>query len=77
MRAVSYATLDDNEAVYHEKLVADIMSIHPVSAADNSSIREIAVLLSKGEFHSIVLTHNDAVSGIVTTTDLVRLMLKN
>jgi acetoin utilization protein AcuB len=77
MRAVSYATLDDNEAVYHEKLVADIMSINPVSAADNSSIREIAALLSKGEFHSIVLTNNDAVSGIVTTTDLVRLLLKN
>jgi len=33
--------------------------------------------LSKGEFHSIVLTNNDAVSGIVTTTDLVRLLLKN
>jgi CBS domain-containing protein len=75
MRAVSYATLDDNEAVYHEKKVSDIMSIHPVSVPDNSTIKEIAELLSKGDFHSVVLTHNDTISGIVTTTDLVRLLI--
>jgi CBS domain-containing protein len=75
MRAVSYATLDDNEAVYHEKKVSDIMSIHPVSVPDNSTIKEIAELLSKGDFHSVVLTHNDTISGIVTTTDLVRLLV--
>lgn len=75
MRAVSYATLDDNEAVYHEKKVSDIMSIHPVSMSDTSSIKEIAELLSKGDFHSVVLTQNDTISGIVTTTDLVRLLV--
>jgi CBS domain-containing protein len=76
MRAISYSSLDDNEAVYHEKSVADIMSIHPVSSSVNSSIKQIAEMLAKGDFHSIVLTENDQVKGIVTTTDLVRLMLK-
>ncbi len=76
MRAISYSSLDDNESVYHEKLVSDIMSINPVSSPASCSIREIAEKLSKGDFHSIVLTEDGHVKGIVTTTDLVRLMLK-
>mgnify|MGYP001627203671 FL=1 len=77
MRAVSYSSLDDNEAVYQERKVSDIMSIHPVSVPDHASIREITELLAKGEFHSVVLTNNENVSGIVTTTDLIRLLLKH
>lgn len=76
MRAISYTSLDDNEAIYHEKKVNDIMSINPVSVSPNSSIREIVEMLSKGEFHSVVLSENNEVKGIVTTTDIIRLMLK-
>lgn len=75
MRAVSYSTLDDNEKVYQEVFVKDIMSIHPYSVEDSTLIREVAEKLSKGEFHSVVLTRSGKVSGIVTSTDLIRFML--
>jgi CBS-domain-containing membrane protein len=76
MRAVSYSSLDDNEKVYQNTLVKDIMSIHPFSLEDSTLIKEIALKLSKGEFHSVVLTRLGKVSGIVTSTDLIRYMLK-
>lgn len=76
MRAVSYASLDDNEKVYQTTLVKDIMSIHPFSLEDSTNIKEIAEKLAKGDFHSVVLTNSGKVSGIVTSTDLIKYMLK-
>lgn len=76
MRAVSYSSLDDNEQVYQNTLVKDIMSINPYSVEDSTLIKEIAQKLSKGEFHSVVLTNAGKVSGIVTSTDLIKYMLK-
>ena len=77
MRAIHTASLDDNEAVYHELLVKDIMAIHPVSIPENTSIEEVATILAKGEFHSVVVAENGHVKGIVTTADLLRFFLKN
>jgi CBS domain-containing protein len=76
MRAISYASLDDNEEVYSSKIVSDIMSIHPVSISESSTIGDVANLLAKGEFNSVVITNESQVSGIVTTTDLIRYFLK-
>ena len=77
MRAIHTASLDDNEAVYHELLVKDIMAIHPVSIPENTSNEEVATILAKGEFHSVVVAENGHVKGIVTTADLLRFFLKN
>lgn len=76
MRAISYASLDDNEEVYSSKTVSDIMSIHPVSIAETSTIADVATLLAKGEFNSVVITKDNKVTGIVTTTDLIRYFIK-
>jgi len=76
MRAISYATLDDNEQVYQTMKVRDIMSTKPVALSDDSTIREVAELLSAGDFSSVVITSNGKVAGIVTDTDLIRLLLK-
>lgn len=77
MRAISYAGLDDSEKVYQETYVKDIMSIHPFSMPESTPLSEVAAMLSKGEFHSVVFTKNGEVSGIITTTDLLRFLLKN
>jgi len=76
MRAISYATLDDNEQVYQTMKVRDIMSTKPVALSDDSTIREVAELLSAGDFSSVVITSNGKVAGIVTDTDLIRLLIK-
>ncbi|MEY3236552.1 MAG: hypothetical protein RI883_653 [Bacteroidota bacterium] len=77
MRAIHTASLDDNEQVYHTIEVKDIMSIHPVSISENTSIKEATALLAKGEFHSLVVAENNELKGIVTTADLLNYFLKN
>lgn len=76
MHAIGDATLDDNEAVYSSKTVADIMSLNPVTVGEDTSIGEVGNLLAKGEFSSVVVMRDNNVSGIVTTTDLIRYFLK-
>ena len=76
MRAISDASLDDNDEVYHNKKVSEIMSIHPISVSSNTTIGKVAEILAKGEIHSVVITDEDKVVGIVTTADIIRLLLK-
>ena len=75
MRAIQNATLDDAEVVYHTLFVKDIMTENPVSMSENTPIKEVAEMLAKGQFHSVVITKNNAVIGIVTTADLLRFFL--
>lgn len=76
MHAIGDATLDDSEPVYSSKTVADVMSLNPVSVNEDTSIADVGALLAKGEFSSVVLMRDGRVSGIVTTTDLIRYFLK-
>ncbi len=75
MRAIHDATLDDSEPVYQSTLVREIMTPNPTSVSPETTIREVASILSEGDFHSVVVASGDEVKGIVTTTDLLRLML--
>lgn len=76
MRAIHDASLDDNEAVYHNLTVADIMTPNPTTVSSDMSIREAAEILAQGQFHSLIISDNDSVAGILTTTDLIKHMLK-
>lgn len=77
MRAIHDATLDDNEAVYHTILVKDIMTLNPISVPGTTPLKEVAEMLAEGAFHSVVITDNKQVKGIVTTSDLLNFFLKN
>lgn len=77
MRAIHDATLDDSEPVYQTTLVREIMTPHPVSVHPETTIREVIRLLADGDFHSVVVTSDESVQGIVTTTDLLRLLLND
>lgn len=72
MRAIHNASLDDNELVYHSILVKDIMSLHPVSIAPTTSLKEASQHLIDGGFHSLIVTDDDQVKGIITTTDILK-----
>ncbi len=76
MRAIHDASLDDNEAVYHELSVSDIMTPNPTTINSSTTIREAAEILAEGQFHSLVVSDNGEVTGIITTTDLIKNMLK-
>lgn len=76
MREVHHAGLDDKEEVYQAKFVRDIMTSHPVSTEEETPIEEVAQQLVSGQFNSMIVTKNGKVTGIVTTADLVKLLLK-
>lgn len=76
MRAIHNASLSDTEEVYHEILVKDIMTHNPVHVSPATSIKEVASILSKDEFHSILVVEDSVLVGIVTTTDLLRELIK-
>jgi len=76
MRAIHDASLDDNELVYHELCVEDIMTLNPLSVEPDTTIREVVERLSKGDMHSMIITSGNKVEGIITTTDLLNEMLK-
>lgn len=75
MRAIHNASLDDNEPVYHSILVKDIMTLHPVSIAPTSSLKDASKQLIEGGFHSLIVTENKEVKGIITTTDLLKFLI--
>jgi len=75
MYRIEGAGLDDNNPIYSELLVKDIMTTKPFELPLNSTIEEVATELSKGRFHAIPITDNHKVVGIVSTQDIIRYFL--
>lgn len=76
MRAIHDASLDDTEEVYHELKVEDIMTLKPTSVSPETTIREASTILANGYFHSLPIVKDGSVVGIITTTDLLKEIIK-
>lgn len=59
----------------HSFTIADLMSPDPVTIGARDPIRDAAQLLSTGRFHSLPVVDDDALVGIVTSSDLIRYLL--
>ncbi|MES2837592.1 MAG: CBS domain-containing protein [Bacteroidota bacterium] len=77
MIAIKDAGLRDDEKVYSEKTVKDIMSVHPFSKSSTASIKDVAQELAKGEFHAVVIADDSILKGIVSTADVIRYFVAN
>ena len=75
MRNINKAGLDDETPVYNELLVKDIMSSDPFSLGSDASIKEIAKVLAKGEYHAVPIVDGGMVVGIVSTADVINYYL--
>lgn len=70
---------EGDEAVFDMLTISQVMSHKPRVVKANVSIKEIAEILSKEEFHALpVVDDQDEANlvGIVTTTDVIRYMLE-
>lgn len=76
MYRIQGAGLDDNNSIYNELLVKDIMTSNPFSLSPDATIKEILTELSKGKFRAIPLVENEKVVGIVSTEDLMKYFLE-
>ncbi|MCK0160224.1 CBS domain-containing protein [Allomuricauda sp. F6463D] len=80
---ISFAdAIDDNEQsvdtiVYNMFTIPQVMVHDVVSVTSDTTIREVAEILSKKEFHALPIVDDGKLKGIVTTTDLIQYFLKN
>src|SRR3972149_3242019 len=52
---IQKASLDDDEKVYHNLFVKDIMRESPVTTHLSSTLKQVSEELAKGEIHAIVI----------------------
>ena len=51
------------------------MTKNVVTVTSNTSIKEVAKILSEREFHALPIVDDSILVGIVTTTDMMKYML--
>lgn len=78
---ISYADLNENEetvdsVVYDMYTLPQVMTRVPVTVESDTTIKEVAEILSKQSFHSIPVVKQGKLVGIVTTTDLINYLLE-
>jgi len=79
---ISFADAVDEEedtvdaVVYNMFTIGQVMAKNLISVSSNTSIKEVAEILSKKEFHAIPVVDNGKLVGIVTTTDLINYLLE-
>ncbi len=78
---ISFAdAVDDDEeevdvTVYNMFSVEQVMARKLVKVSPETTIREVAEILSKNEFHALPVVEGDLLVGIVTTTDLIKYLI--
>lgn len=69
---------DENEVeslVYNMFTIEQVMAKNVISVTSDTSIKEVAKILAKKEFHALPVVDDDKLVGIVTTTDLINFLL--
>ncbi|MRH99068.1 CBS domain-containing protein [Kriegella sp. EG-1] len=78
---ISFADAVDEEddsvetIVYNMFTIEQVMAKNLISVASTTTIKEVAQILAKKEFHAIPVIDNGELSGIVTTTDLINYLI--
>lgn len=62
--------------VYNMFTIEQVMVKKIVSVSPSNSIKEVAEILAKSEFHALPVVDKNILVGIVTTTDLINYLLK-
>ena len=78
---ISYADVVDEDddtvgsIVYDMFTVPQVMAKTPEVISSEATVKEVAEILSKREFHALPVVDNGDLVGIVTTTDLIEYLL--
>lgn len=66
---------DADEAVLEMLKIEQVMTHKPKAVNKDTTVREVAEILAKEEFHALPVLDGDRLVGIVTTTDVIKYML--
>ncbi len=72
MYHISGAGISDDNKVYKELKVKDIMTQKPFYLTTNSTINDVSKVLAEGNFHAVPVLENDNIVGIVSTADIIK-----
>lgn len=73
----AYEDEEDIESVVYEMFtLSQVMAKNIKSVSPQTSIKEVAELLAAREFHAVPVVEEGDLVGIVTTTDLIKYLLK-
>lgn len=67
---------DVDSMVYNMFTIGQVMAKNVIKVSPQTTIREVAQILSDREFHAIPVVLEDELVGIVTTTDLINYLLE-
>ena len=65
-----------DEAIFEMLTIEQVMKAKPKTVSPEDSIKEVAEILTKEEFHALPVTDGDKLVGIVTTTDVIKYLLE-
>lgn len=69
---------ETDEAILDMLTLSQVMTSNPRTVKPDDSIRDVAEILAKEEFHALpVLNEQGELEGIVTTTDVIRYLLNH
>jgi len=68
--------LGADQALSDMLTVWQIMKESPITADEEDSVRKAAEILTHAEFHALPVVRDKKLTGIVTTTDIIRTLLK-
>ncbi|MHA7057303.1 CBS domain-containing protein [Aquimarina sp. M1] len=74
--AINDSDGDVDTVVYEMFTIEQVMAKNLVSVSSNTTIKEVAEILAKREFHALPVIDNGKLAGIVTTTDLINYLLE-
>ncbi len=75
MYNISGAGINDDNTIYSELTVKDIMTQKPFYLTTMSTIEDVAKVLIEGNYHAIPIVEDDRLVGIVSTADLIKFFL--
>lgn len=67
---------DVDSMVYNMFTIEQVMAKNVIKVSPQTTIKEVAEILSAKEFHAIPVVEEDELVGIVTTTDLINYLLE-
>ena len=68
--------LETEGTLFEALSVEQVMVKNPIQIISSKTIKEVAEILSKNEFHALPVVENHELIGIVTTTDLLNYMIE-
>jgi len=58
-------------------IAEDIMARNPVAVQADHSVKDAALIFTENEFHALPVLDRDRLTGIISTTDIIRFFLDN